>query len=172
MLIIYLCALICGGIPGVIIGLLLGLITSETAVGVVIGVGVGLLITVPIILYGLSRVILMLVPIIDPKLGRMNPPDAMQWALKNTKQGVAWSLVGLFFVVGLMMSFSFLIFVLPYLFLAMPLSMAIWGAAYALIASRDIDDMLCQHCGYTRQGTSSSQCPECGKPWGLAEGMA
>ena len=172
MLIIYLCALICGGIPGVIIGFLIGLATTEAAAGVIIGASVGLLITVPIILYGLSRVILMMVPIIDPKLGRMNPPDAMQWALRNTKHGVAWSLVGLFFVVALMMSFSFLILVLPYLFFALPLSQAVWGAAYALIASKDIDDMLCQHCGYTRLGTPSPQCPECGKPWNLENEMA
>ena len=172
MVIIYICALICGGIPGLIIGLLLGLVTSEAAVGVIIGGGIGLLIAIPIILYGLSRVILMMVPIIDPKLGRMNPPDAMQWALKNTKQGVAWSLVGLFFVVALMMSLSFITLVLPYLFFALPLSQAVWGAGYALIASGDIDDMLCQHCGYTRQGTSSPQCPECGKPWNIAEGLA
>mgnify|MGYP004171561221 CR=1 FL=1 len=96
----------------------------------------------------------------------------MQWALKNTKQGVAWSLVGLFFVVALMMSLSFITLVLPYLFFALPLSQAVWGAGYALIASGDIDDMLCQHCGYTRQGTSSPQCPECGKAWNIAEGLA
>lgn len=171
-LIIYIVGLLCGGIPGAIIGFIVGSISGDPPAGVLTGALITGVIFIPVIFYGLSRFILMMIPIIDPKLGRMNPPDAMLWSLKNTKNGIAWSLVGLFVVMSLIMGFSFAACVLPYLFFALPLSQTTFGAAYALIASRSIDGMLCEHCGYAREGNDSAQCPECGKAWKLDQELA
>ena len=165
LLIIYIIAGICGGLPGLIIGLLIGLIGGSTELAIGCGLVIGTPIAICAILYGMARIILMLMPIIDPKMGRMSPPDAMTWAFKRSGTGIAWSLVGLMIVGGLILGLSFASCILPYIFLGLPLMQAVMGAAYALITSQDIDGMLCEHCGYARQGNDSPQCPECGNNW-------
>ena len=167
LLIIYIIAAICGGVPGLLIGLLIGSIGGNTELAIGGGLVIGTPIAICVILYGMARIILMLLPIIDPKMGRMSPPDAMTWAFKRSGTGIAWSLVGLMIVTGLILGLSFATCILPYIFLGLPLMQAVMGAAYALITSPDIDGMLCEHCGYVRVGNDSPQCPECGNNWKL-----
>ena len=169
VLIIYIAAFVCGGIPGLIVGFIVASASGDAGPGVISGAIVGVLIVLPIIFYGLARVIPMMVPIIDPKMGRMSPPDAMLWSLKRTGNGIAWSLAGLMVVMSLMAGVSVAACGLPYLFLVLPLSQTIFGSAYALLAAREIDGMLCEHCGYTRQGVDSTQCPECGQTWKIKD---
>ena len=164
-IIIYITAALCGGVPAFVIGLVISLLGGSTELAVVCALVIGTPIALCVILYGLARIILMLMPIIDPKMGRMSPPDAMTWAFKRSGEDIAWSLVGLMIVVGLILGLSFAACFLPYLFLGLPLMYTVVGAAYALITSPDIDGMLCEHCGYARQGNDSTQCPECGNTW-------
>lgn len=168
LIIIYIIAFICGGVPGLIIGLLVSLVGGPTELAVICGAGVGGLILLFVVFYGMVRIMLMIMPIIDPKMGRMSPPDAMSWAFKRSGQGIAWSLMGLVIVGGLIIGASVAACGLPYLFLGLPLIQAVSGAAYALITSQDIDGMLCEHCGYARQGNDSEQCPECGNNWKIS----
>jgi hypothetical protein len=168
VIIIYIIAFICGGVPGLIIGLLVEWVGGSTELAVICGAGVGGLILLFVVFYGTVRIMLMIMPIIDPKMGRMSPPDAMSWAFKRSGQGIAWSLMGLVIVGGLILGASFAACGLPYLFLGLPLIQAVSGAAYALITSQDIDGMLCEHCGYARQGNDSAQCPECGNNWKIS----
>lgn len=165
MIIIYIAAALCSAVPAVVIGLVIALLGGSTELAFAIAGVIGIPIALCIILYGLARIILMLMPIIDPKMGRMSPPDAMTWAFKRSGTGIAWSLVGLMIVSGLILGLSFAACFLPYLFLGLPLMQTVIGAAYALITSQDIDGMLCEHCGYARQGNDSAQCPECGNNW-------
>ena len=163
--IIYIIAALCGGVPAVVIGLVISLLGGSTELAIGCGLVIGIPIALCAILYGLARFILMLLPIIDPKMGRMSPPDAMTWAFKRSGTGIAWSLVGLMIVVGLILGLSFAACFLPYIFLGLPLMQTVMGAAYALITSQDLDGMLCEHCGYAREGNDSAQCPECGNNW-------
>ena len=172
IIIIYITAALCGGVPAAVIGLVISLLGGSTELAFVSAGVIGIPIALCIILYGLARIILMLMPIVDPKMGRMSPPDAMTWAFKRSGAGIAWSLVGLMIVGGLILGLSVAACFLPYLFLGLPLMQTVMGAAYALITSPDIDGMLCEHCGYARQGNDSTYCPECGKNWKLSTGTA
>jgi hypothetical protein len=171
VLIIYIAGALCGGIPGLILGLIVVSLSGNTEAGVIAGAVLGIVIFLPLAFYGLARVFPMMVAIIDPKMGQMNPADAMTWSYKrtgrsiSTGQGIAWSLVGLTITLGLIMGVCALACGLPYLFFGLPLAAAVVGATYALLSADDINGLLCEHCGYLRHENDSTKCPECGKNW-------
>ncbi len=89
----------------------------------------------------------------------------MSWTLTER----VWpSLIGLGIVLGVLIAVCSLLLVLPAIFFAAPLVLAVYGAAYAMLASpltnRRIVDGACPYCQYDLSGHGDSvvQCPECG----------
>lgn len=83
-------------------------------------------------------------------------------------QGRAWSLIGLYVIVVLVMAASFVLLLLPLVFLGVPFAAAVLGAAYTQITHQERIAALgaagqCPHCGYSLEGIQSPVCPECGE---------
>lgn len=81
--------------------------------------------------------------------------------------GMTWlQLAVVALLLGLITAATLVALVLPALFFGVPLLIAVWGSAYALIAARHgigpASGEVCPTCGYDLAGLGESICPECG----------
>jgi hypothetical protein len=165
---------------GVVLGIML--LTS------LIEMGIGLLAAAPALLVGatVSTVgVLVIVPLVvvavvvamyvnvrlwfagvaavDPSGPGAGVVDSIKIAWAMTRGGAAWSLLGLLIVVMVMVVATFAMLILPGFFFGAPLTVAVFGAAYALLAGQKGVAPLegvCRRCGYPVEG--ATVCPECG----------
>lgn len=107
------------------------------------GLGLGVIIILAVVgmvaLVGLwVRFLLAEAIVADPRMPRMDLFAALRlsWALTS---GVWPSLIGLGIVLGLLSMIAMAMLVLPAIFLAVPLMVSVYGAAYAMLAQRAAD---------------------------------
>jgi hypothetical protein len=106
--------------------------------------------------------------IVDERAGLPGAVDALKLSWQLTRP-VQWPAIGLVVVVSLINAVGTAFLFLPMVFFTLPLSVAVFGAAYQQILAqsgllREIGK--CHVCGYDLSGFGGRVCPECGAALG------
>jgi hypothetical protein len=97
----------------------------------------------------------------DPAVGCRGVTDALRLSWRMTE--TSWvSLIGLYIVLGLIAIGCTLLLIIPLFLFAMPLMMAVIGAAYAQLSGPLVGGGFCPICGYPLDDSPDGRCPECG----------
>ena len=118
-------------------------------------------------LYVLARVTPALLMIVDEHQigGAAGVVDSVMRSWSAPRGAVGWSLLALGLLCFVILLLSLLLLVLPYLFVGMPLVLAVAAAAYESLQTQRgafANPATCPKCGYALTGLASPQCPECG----------
>lgn len=139
---------------------------SGSGANVFIIFGIALILAV-VVLVLYARLAFAPIMCLDPAVGQ-GPVGSIQhsWRLTAPYWG---RLVALHVLLWLVAAGSILLLCVGLPLLGMPLSLAVTGAAYAVLVGTPNDDSHCSNCGYDLQGLNSGVCPECGTMTGRGE---